>query len=140
MEVELTLNVHLGSNVTIVNINLENSVSPTFLSNIAGPTQQQNVSVHGATGTMDVSAPAAEAGASDSDATTVDGQEALSAPALSANAKTAFLAIMWVFVILLPLKIGLLPPEFQAIIRDYIALVPAAVVIHWHVTGNGKGD
>jgi hypothetical protein len=56
------------------------------------------------------------------------------------DAKTVFLAIMWVFVILLPLKIGLLPPEVQTIIRDYIALVPAAVVIHWHVTGNGKRD
>lgn len=49
------------------------------------------------------------------------------------NAKTVFLAIMWVFAILLPLKIGLLSPDVQTIVRDYLMTVGTALIIHWRV-------
>lgn len=54
------------------------------------------------------------------------------------DAKTVFLAILWVFAILLPLKIGLLPPEVQAIIRDYLVTIGTALIIHWRVTDSRK--
>lgn len=56
------------------------------------------------------------------------------------DAKTVFLAILWVFAILLPLKIGLLSPDVQAIIRDYLVTVGTALIIHWRVTDSRKHD
>jgi hypothetical protein len=54
------------------------------------------------------------------------------------DAKTVFLAIIWVFAILLPLKIGELPPDVQTIIRDYLVTVGTALIIHWRVTDSRK--
>ena len=56
------------------------------------------------------------------------------------DAKTVFLAILWVFAILLPLKIGLLSPDVQTIIRDYLVTVGTALIIHWRVTDSRKHD
>jgi hypothetical protein len=60
--------------------------------------------------------------------------------AVPLDAKAVFLAVLWVFTILLPLKIGLLPPEAQAIIRDYIATVGLTLTIHWRVADSRKHD
>lgn len=54
--------------------------------------------------------------------------------AVPLDAKTVFLVVLWVFAILLPLKIGLLPPDVQTIIRDYLVTVGIALVIHWRVS------
>jgi hypothetical protein len=54
------------------------------------------------------------------------------------DAKTVFLAIMWVFAILLPLKIAELPPEVQTIIRDFLVTIGTALVIHWRVQDGRK--
>lgn len=56
------------------------------------------------------------------------------------DAKTVFLAMLWVFAILLPLKIGLLSPDVQTIIRDYLVTVGTALVIHWRVQDSRKHD
>jgi hypothetical protein len=134
----MNLNVHLGGNVTIVNIHLQKSLNLTFLPNATGPAHQQSVSVHGATGTMDVSAPSGEA-ASGPDTTRVDGQEALSAPALSPKAKTALLAILWVFLVLLSLGSLLgLPAEVQAITGSFIGNLSLALIITWRVNDSRK--
>jgi hypothetical protein len=60
--------------------------------------------------------------------------------AVPLDAKTVFLAILWVFTILLPLKMGLLPPEAQGIVRDYIATVGLTLTIHWRVSDSRKHD
>ncbi len=56
------------------------------------------------------------------------------------DAKTIFLAILWVLAILLPLKIGQLPLEVQTIVRDYLATVGLALIIHWRVSDSRKQD
>jgi hypothetical protein len=56
------------------------------------------------------------------------------------DTKTIFLAILWVLAILLPLKIGQLPPQVQTIIGDYLATVGLALIIHWRVSDNRKQD
>lgn len=60
--------------------------------------------------------------------------------AVPPDAKTVFLAILWVFAILLPLKIGLLPLDVHTIIRDYLVTVGTALVIHWRVSDSRKHD
>jgi hypothetical protein len=40
----------------------------------------------------------------------------------------------------LPLKIGQLPPDVQIIIRDYLATVGLALIIHWRVSDSQKHD
>jgi hypothetical protein len=61
-------------------------------------------------------------------------------PGMPLDAKTVFLAVLWVCTILLPLKIGLLPPDVQAIIRDYLVTVGLVLIIHWRVSDSRKHD
>jgi hypothetical protein len=141
----MNLNVHLGSNVTTVNTRLDRSLDPTFLSNTAGPIPQQNASVHGATGTVDVSAPPDEIVASGPDATRVDGREALPAPPPSLNsvinATTVLMTVLWVLTLALPPVVVLtLPVTAQSIIAGYVAAVGLMLMIHWRVTDKGKDD
>ena len=141
----MNLETHLRGNVTIVNIHLEKSLNPTFLSNTAGPTQQQNVSVHRATDTMDVSAPVGEVAVSGPDATRVDSQEDLSAPVLSPNlainATTMLLAVLWVLALALPPVVVLtLPVTAQSIIAGYVAAVGVMLTIHWPLSGKRRRD
>jgi hypothetical protein len=56
------------------------------------------------------------------------------------DAKTVFLALLWVLATLLPLKIGRLPPDIQTVIRDYLATVGLALIIHWRVSDTMKRD
>jgi hypothetical protein len=56
------------------------------------------------------------------------------------DAKTIFLTILWVLAILLPLKVGQLPPEVQASISNYLATVGLALIIHWRVSDSRKRD
>ena len=58
--------------------------------------------------------------------------------AVPLDAKTVFLALLWVLTILLPLKIGLLPADVEAIIRDYLTTVSLALTIHWRVSDSRK--
>ena len=139
----MNLKIHLGSNVTIVNIHLEKSLESAFLSNTGGPTQQQNVSVHGDASTMDVSSPPGEVVASGPDATRVDGQEALPAPAPSLNsvinATTVLVAVLWVLTIAMPPVVVLtLPVTAQSIIAGYVAAVPLSLAITWRVYDSRK--
>lgn len=60
--------------------------------------------------------------------------------AVPLDAKTVFLVVLWVCTILLPLKIGLLPPDVQATIRDYLVTVGLALIIHWRVSDSRKHD
>jgi hypothetical protein len=60
--------------------------------------------------------------------------------AMPLDAKTIFLAILWVLTVLLPLKIEQLPLEVQTIIRDYLATVGLALIIHWRVSDSRKPD
>ena len=60
--------------------------------------------------------------------------------AMPLDAKTVFLAALWVFADLLPLKIGLMSPDVQTIIRDYLVTVGTALVIHWRVQDSRKRD
>jgi hypothetical protein len=60
--------------------------------------------------------------------------------AVPLDAKTVFLVVLWVCTILLPLKIGLLPLDVQAIIRDYLVAVGLALIIHWRVSDSRKHD
>jgi hypothetical protein len=105
-------------------------------------------------GNVPVSVPAANANGaapplpvvvSDADAVGADDREAppASVPsrtevAMPLDAKTIFLALLWVLAILLPLKIGQLPPEVQTIISDYLATVGLALIIHWRVSDSRK--
>jgi hypothetical protein len=105
--------------------------------------QQRDVSVLGAVATVSVAAHMGSVVVSEPGAATDNLTVQKDSPSdggLALDAKTVFLAIMWVSAILLPLKMGLLSPEVQAIIRDYLVTVPSALVIHWHVTGSGKRD
>ena len=56
------------------------------------------------------------------------------------DAKTVFLATLWVFAILLPLKIGQLSPDVQTIIRDFVGTISLALIIHWRVQDSRKRD
>jgi hypothetical protein len=44
-------------------------------------------------------------------------------PGMPLDARTVFLAVLWVFTILLPLKMDQLPPEIQTIIQDYVSTI-----------------
>lgn len=141
----MNLKIHLASNVTIVNIHLEKSLKSAFLSNTAGPTQQQNVPVHGATGTMDVSSPPGEVVASGPDAARVDGQEASPAPVPSLNsvinATTVLVAVLWLLTIAIPPVVVLtLPVTAQSIIAGYVAAVGLTLIIHWRISDSRKHD
>jgi hypothetical protein len=56
------------------------------------------------------------------------------------DAKTVFLAILWVFTILLPLKDGFLPPEVQTKIWEFVTAVNFTLTIHWRVSDSRKHD
>jgi len=56
------------------------------------------------------------------------------------DAKTIFLAILWLLAIALPLDIGQLPLEAQIIIRDYLATIGLALIIHWRVSDSRRQD
>jgi hypothetical protein len=84
---------------------------------------------------------------SDADVTGADDREAppVSVPSQTEvvaplDARTIFLALLWVLAILLPLKIEQLPPDVQTIIRDYLATVGLALIIHWRVSDIRKHD
>jgi len=61
-------------------------------------------------------------------------------PGMPLDAKTVFLAVLWVFTILLPLKMDQLPPEVQTIIRDYVSTVGVTLAIWWRVNDGRKHD
>lgn len=54
------------------------------------------------------------------------------------DAKRVFLAVLWVFTILLPLKMDQLPPEVQTIVRDYVAIVGVTLAVHWRVNDSRR--
>ncbi len=54
------------------------------------------------------------------------------------DAKTVFLAILWVMALLLPVAILLLSPEVQTIIMDFLVTIGTALIIHWRVTDTRK--
>lgn len=54
------------------------------------------------------------------------------------DAKTVFLAILWVMALLLPVAILLLSPEVEAIIMDFLVTIGTALIIHWRVTDSRK--
>jgi hypothetical protein len=92
-------------------------------------------------------APPLPAVVSDADAAGADDREAppVSVPShtevvVPPDAKMIFLALLWVLTILLPLKMGQLPPDVQIIIRDYLATVGVALIIHWRVSDSRKHD
>lgn len=87
------------------------------------------------------------AAVSDADAGEADDREVppVSVPAragmaMPLDAKTVFLALLWVLAILLPLKVGQLPPEVQTIIGDYLSSVGLALIIHWRMSDSRKRD
>ena len=106
--------------------------------------QQRSVVVHGLVATAIGSAPAPTVVVRDGDVIRADDREvgllSQSDIGVPLDAKTVFLAILWVFAILLPLKIGLLSPDVQTIIRDYLVTVGTALIIHWRVTDSRKHD
>src|SRR5206468_1611410 len=61
-------------------------------------------------------------------------------PGMPLDAKTVFLAVLWVFTILLPLKDGLLPPEVQNKVWEFITIVNFTLTIHWRVSDSRKRD
>jgi hypothetical protein len=109
--------------------------------------QQRNVFVHPAVATAVATVPQVSVFVRDGDAVRADDREVSLVSASSTtdvgmplDAKTVFLAIVWVFAVLLPLKIGLLPSEVQTIIRDYLVTVGTALIIHWRVQDSRKHD
>lgn len=54
------------------------------------------------------------------------------------DAKTVFLAILWVMALLLPVAILLLSPEFPTIIMDFLVTVGTALIVHWRVQDSRK--
>jgi hypothetical protein len=103
--------------------------------------QQRNVSVHLPPATVSVRAhPVSvvfgDAGAAADTLSVRD--ESTADVGMPLDAKTVFLAILWVFAILLPLKIGELPPDVQTIIRDYLVTVGTVLIIHWRVQDSRK--
>jgi hypothetical protein len=104
---------------------------------------RRNVSILAAVATAHASALAVsvaigETGAA-TDTLTVQ-KEAQTDVGMPLDAKTVFLAIVWVFAILLPLKIGELPPEVQTIIRDFLVTIGTALIIHWRLQDGRKRD
>jgi hypothetical protein len=67
-------------------------------------------------------------------------KDAQTDPGMPLDAKTVFLAVLWVFTILLPLKMDQLPPEVQIIIRDYVSTVGVTLAIWWRVNDGRKRD
>jgi hypothetical protein len=67
-------------------------------------------------------------------------KDAQTGPGMPLDAKTVFLAVLWVFTILLPLKMDQLPPEVQIIIRDYVSTVGVTLAIWWRVNDGRKRD
>lgn len=105
--------------------------------------RQRDVLVRVPTLTVGVSLPPVSVFASDTGTATDTLRVRSESPAdvgMPLDAKTVFLAIMWIFAILLPLKIGLLSPDVQTIIRDYLVTVGTALIIHWRVTDSRKHD
>jgi hypothetical protein len=103
--------------------------------------QQRSALVHGPVGTVSIAAPPGLVAVSDAGMATdtvIVQKESPTNVEMPLDAKTVFLAILWVFAILLPLKIGLLSPDVQTIIRDYLVTVGTALVIHWRVTDTRK--
>jgi hypothetical protein len=114
---------------------------------LAAVYQQRSVLVHAGAATAVASAPPVSVLVGDGDGARADDREAspvgVSGPSdvgVPLDAKTVFLALLWVFAILLPLKIGLLPPDDQTIIRDYLVTIGTALVIHWRVQDSRKRD
>jgi hypothetical protein len=55
------------------------------------------------------------------------------------DAKTVFLAIPWLFILVLPpVVVLMLPVETQFIIADYVAAVGNALIITWRVNDSRK--
>ena len=55
------------------------------------------------------------------------------------DAKTVFLAILWLFTFVLPpVVVLMLPAEAQAIIAGYVAAVGNALIITWRVNDSRK--
>jgi hypothetical protein len=71
---------------------------------------------------------------------TVAVQESQS-PAVPIDAKTVFLAILWLLTFALPPVVVLeLPAEAQSIIAGYVAAVGLMLMIHWRVNDSRKHD
>jgi len=108
---------------------------------LAAARQQRSVLIHVPTLTVGVGFPPVSVVVSDTGVATDtlsvrDGSS--TDVGMPLDAKTVFLAILWVFAILLPLKIGLLSPDVQTIIRDYLVTVGTTLVIHWRVQDSRK--
>ena len=97
--------------------------------------RQRDVVVHLPTAKVIVSALPVSGVIGDADVAVADDRKTSPVPL---DAKTVFLALLWVFTILLPLKIGQLPPHVQAIIRDFLTTVNFALMIHWRVSDSRK--
>jgi hypothetical protein len=58
--------------------------------------------------------------------------------AAAIDAKRAFLAVVWLFAVGLVPVMKDLPPEVQAITRDFVANVAFALIITWRVNDSRK--
>jgi hypothetical protein len=110
---------------------------PTAMVRIAALRESAVVSGSGAMAPMRA-AGVIEIGAA-TDTLTVQ-KEVPAGPGMPLDAKTVFLAVLWVFTILLPLKMDKLPPEVQTIIRDYVSAVSVTLAIYWRVQDGRKRD
>ncbi len=105
------------------------------------PRQQRDVFIAVSAATAGATAPPPSVVMSDADALTVR-KATHGEVGMPLDAKTVFLVVLWVCTILLPLKVGLLPPEVQTIIWEYVAIVSLTLTVHWRVSDgrNRKRD
>lgn len=105
---------------------------------------QRDVVVYAAPATAFASVPIPMVFVMDGDVVGADDREAppvaLTDVGMPLDAKTVFLAIVWVFALLLPLKIGQLSPDIQTVIRDYLLTVGNALIITWRVQDSRRHD
>jgi hypothetical protein len=104
---------------------------------------QRNAVVHAPTLTVGVSFPPVSVVVSDTGMATDTATVTMrgDSPAdvgMPLDAKTVFLAILWVMALLLPVAILLLSPEAQTIIMDFLVSIGTALIIHWRVTDSRK--
>ena len=104
--------------------------------------QQRDVSVRGPVATVSAAAPAGQVVVSDAGTATdtlAVREDSPGEVAVPLDAKTVFLAILWVLTLALPPVVVLtLPVEVQSIIAGYVAAVGVALIVHWRVSDSRK--
>jgi hypothetical protein len=107
------------------------------------PRRQRDVFIAVPAATASATAPPPSVVVSDTGAATdtlTVQKETQADPGMPLDAKTVFLAVLWAFTILLPLKDGLLPPEVQTKVWEFITIVNFTLTIHWRVNDSRKRD